>query len=216
MTGDRPRRVIVWRHGETAHNRDGVYQGQLDAPLSDTGRAQAAAAAEALAARRPTRLLSSDLSRAADTAAALAGLTGLRIEPDERLREIHVGAWAGLSHQQVTHDYPDLAGAIARGEDLPRGGSGERVADVAVRARASFEELLTTLEPGATAVLATHGVASRALVADVVGLTYDQAWNALIGLRNCHWAELVEHRVGWRLDSWNVGVTASVGSVTDR
>ena len=65
-------------------------------------------------------------------------------------------------------------------------------------------------------MVATHGQSSRALVADVVGLSYRQEWLALVGLRNCHWAVLVQHRTGWRLDAWNVGVGASVPSVTDR
>lgn len=65
-------------------------------------------------------------------------------------------------------------------------------------------------------MVSTHGLASRALVADVVGLSYRQAWLSLVGLRNAHWAELVEHRTGWRLEVWNAGVGPSVGSVTDR
>ena len=54
------RRVIVWRHGETAHNAGGVYQGHLDTVLSERGQEQAALAARALAAREPVRLVSSD------------------------------------------------------------------------------------------------------------------------------------------------------------
>lgn len=214
------RRVIVWRHGQTEHNRGGIYQGQLDAALSDTGHEQAAAAAGPLAARGPSRIVSSDLARASDTAAALAARTGLRVEHDPRLREIHVGRWAGLRHAEVVERYPEVVAALDRGEDPPRGETGESVADVQVRARAAFDDLVAALGEGETAVLTTHGVASRALVAGVVGLTYRQSWLALVGLHNCHWAELVEHRTGWRLESWNVGVdaagAASVGSVTDR
>lgn len=210
------RRVIVWRHGETSHNADGIYQGQLDSHLSARGREQAAAAAAALAERSATRLLASDLARAADTAEALAARTGLRVEHDERLREIHVGRWQGLRHAEVVARFPDVLAALDRGEDAVRGETGERVADVQARVRAVFDELVDRLGPGGTAVVTTHGMASRALVADVVGLTYRQAWLSLVGLHNCHWAELVEHRTGWRLEAWNVGVSASVGSVTDR
>lgn len=210
------RRVIVWRHGETGHNAGGIYQGQLDSHLSPRGREQAAAAAEVLAGRGATRLLASDLARASDTADALAARTGLVVEHDERLREIHVGRWQGLPHTEVVTRYPDVVAALDRGEDTVRGETGERVADVRVRVRAVFDELVARLQDGQTAVVATHGMASRALVADVVGLSYRQAWLSLVGLHNCHWAELVEHRTGWRLESWNVGVGPSVGSVTDR
>ncbi|GAA5157416.1 histidine phosphatase family protein [Ornithinimicrobium tianjinense] len=210
------RRVIVWRHGETGHNASGIYQGQLDVHLSDRGRQQAAAAAQALCDRGVARLVSSDLARAADTADALAALTGLTVEHDERLREIHVGEWQGLPHSEVVRRYPDVVEALDRGEDEVRGVHGERVVDVQRRVRAAFDDLVARLAPDRTAVLATHGMASRALVADVVGLSYRQAWLSLVGLHNCHWAELVEHRTGWRLEAWNRGVTASVGSVTDR
>lgn len=210
------RRVIVWRHGETAHNVGGIYQGQLDIHLSERGRQQAASAAEALAGRGAVRLVASDLARAADTADALAARTGLRVEHDPRLREIHVGQWQGLRHTEVVDRFPDVVAALDRGEDAVRGVTGERVDDVRVRVRAAFEELVARLRPDDTAVVTTHGMASRALVADVVGLSYRQAWLSLVGLHNCHWAELVEHRTGWRLESWNVGVSPSVGSVTDR
>lgn len=210
------RRVIVWRHGETSHNAGGIYQGQLDSHLSARGREQAAAAAEVLARRGAARLLASDLARASDTADALAARTGLRVEHDDRLREIHVGQWQGLPHTEVVARFPEVVAALDRGEDEVRGVTGERVADVRVRVRAVFDELVARLGPEQTAVVTTHGMASRALVADVVGLSYRQAWLSLVGLHNCHWAELVEHRTGWRLEAWNVGVTASVGSVSDR
>lgn len=210
------RRVIVWRHGETEHNRGGIYQGQLDVELSSRGVDQAAAAAEALAAMGPARLITSDLSRARRTADALAQATDLSREVDPRLREIHVGEWAGLTHAEVVSSFAELAAAVDRGEDVRRGGTGERVADVRARVRACFDEVVSDLDDASTAVLTTHGVASRALVADVVGLTYEQSWHALVGLHNCHWAELVQHRTGWRLEAWNRGVLSSVGSVTDR
>jgi probable phosphoglycerate mutase len=210
------RRVIVWRHGETGHNASGIYQGQLDVHLSERGREQAAAAAERLVERGASRLLASDLARASDTADALAARTGLRVEHDSRLREIHVGLWQGLPHTEVVARFPEVVAALDRGEDEVRGVHGERVADVQVRVRAVFEDLVARLGPDESAVVTTHGMASRALVADVVGLTYQQAWLSLVGLHNCHWAELVEHRTGWRLEAWNVGVGPSVGSVTDR
>ena len=200
------RRVIVWRHGETEHNAGGIYQGQLDTELSVRGREQARRAAEVLAARGAVRLVTSDLTRAVQTATCLAERTGLRSEPDARLREIHVGRWQGLTHQEVLARDPEAQQALERGEDVVRGQTGERVADVAARARAAFEEVVADLPEHGTAVLASHGLASRALVCAVVGLDFQQASQALVGLRNCHWAELVEHATGWRLEAWNVGV----------
>lgn len=205
------RRVIIWRHGETAQNAGGIYQGHLDTELSPTGEQQAAQAAQALAQRHPDRLLSSDLRRAASTAQALGRVSGLTPQSDPRWREIDVGQWQGMRHVDVVAAHPEVMAALDRGEDVVRGVHGESVADLQRRLRVAFDELVAGQGPEETVVIATHGLASRALVADVVGLSYQQAWLSLVGLRNCHWAELVEHRTGWRLEVWNAGADNVAG-----
>lgn len=203
-----PRRLIVLRHGETSHNAAGVWQGQLDSPLSERGLTQAAAAAGALAAFAPTRVVASDLSRATVTGQSVAAVGGIPFSTDERFREIHAGAWQGLTGEQVRESYPEDMDKLLRGEDFRRGGHGESVADVAVRCRAGVEALLSELASGECAVIATHGVAGRALAADLVGIDQRTSWIALGGLSNCHWAELVEGRAGWRIQTWNQSATA--------
>lgn len=210
------RRLIVWRHGETAHNVGGIWQGQLDTDLSETGRRQARESAVALAALAPARIVSSDLRRAADTAAELGRVTGTAVEHDVRLREIDVGAWQGLSQGDVAERYPDEHAALVRGDDVVRGGHGESVAHVQQRAGQAVGSVLEALEPDQLAVLVTHGVTARTLVAALVGMDQRTAWLTLAGLHNCHWAELGEYRTGWRVTAWNVGVTESVRSTGDR
>src|SRR3954466_5367741 len=82
-----PRRVVLLRHGRTAHNATGRIQGQLDVSLDSVGRAQAAAVADVLAEASPYAVVSSDLSRARDTAVAVASRAGVALSLDERLRE---------------------------------------------------------------------------------------------------------------------------------
>ncbi|WP_035907363.1 histidine phosphatase family protein [Knoellia subterranea] len=209
MAMDSPRRLIVLRHGETSHNAAGVWQGQLDSPLSERGLAQAAAAAEALAPFAPVRVVASDLSRAAITGETVARVDDIPFSTDERFREIHAGAWQGLTGDEVRAGYPEDMDKLLRGEDFRRGGHGESVADVAARCRAGVDALLADLEPGACAVIATHGVAGRALAADLVGIDQRTSWLALGGLGNCHWAELVEGRAGWRIQAWNQAAARS-------
>lgn len=213
---DGSRRLIVWRHGETLHNAGGLWQGQLDTELSARGQEQVREAAQALAATAPDVVWTSDLIRAADTAAALERVSGLTARREPRLREIHVGAWQGLSHGDVAERYPDDYQRLVEGHDIVRGGTGESEAHVRARARAAVDDLLEDLAPGGTAVLATHGVTARTLVADLIGMPPEGAWAWLTGLRNAHWAEVTEQRTGWRLVAWNVGVSASVVSMSDR
>jgi broad specificity phosphatase PhoE len=199
------RRLLVWRHGQTHHNASGIWQGQLDTELSDLGRAQARAAAAALASYEPAIIVSSDLSRAADTARELASLVGLEVRTDERLREIHAGEWQGMTAGDVAEQFPEEQAALAAGEDLPRGVHGETLSQLGVRVRAAVDDLLLELAPGQNAVVATHGVAGRAVVASLVGLSQHEAWTSIAGLHNCHWAELREDKKGWRIVAWNAG-----------
>src|SRR3546814_6414009 len=76
-------------------------QGQLDTDLSELGVRQAAAAAKVLASRGPRLIISSDLRRARDTAAALADQVGMGVATDRSLRETHLGEWQGLTHNEV-------------------------------------------------------------------------------------------------------------------
>jgi glucosyl-3-phosphoglycerate phosphatase len=199
------RTLIIWRHGETDHNASGIWQGQLDTPLSDKGREQARTAAAALAAYSPSVIVSSDLERAADTARTLASRVGLQVLYDERLREIHAGLWQGMTAGDVAEQFPEEQAALEAGEDIRRGVDGESLGQVAERARAAVDEVLADLAPGECAVIATHGVSGRAVVASLVGLDQNLAWQSIAGLHNCHWAELREYPTGWRIVAWNAG-----------
>jgi glucosyl-3-phosphoglycerate phosphatase len=201
------RRLVVWRHGETDHNAGGVYQGQLDTHLSSRGREQARRAAAVLAGHAPDRIVASDLARAMDTAAALAAATGLAVDHDPRLREIDVGSWAGRSHTEIVEAYPEDTAAIARGHDVVRGEHGESVEHVARRTAAAAADITAAMGPDDLVVVATHGMAGRTMVAGLLGWTQRDAWLSLVGLRNCHWAELEEQSTGWRLVSWNASAT---------
>ena len=199
------RTLIVWRHGETDHNAGGIWQGQLDTALSDKGREQARRAALALAAYSPSVIVSSDLQRAADTARTLASGVGLEVRYDARLREIHAGQWQGMTAGDVAEQFPEAQAALAAGDDIARGVDGESLGQVAERTRAAVDELLADLAPGLCAVIATHGVSGRAVVASLVGMDQHLAWQSFAGLHNCHWAMLSEYAAGWRIEAWNVG-----------
>jgi probable phosphoglycerate mutase len=108
-------RLILWRHGQTAWNAGGRVQGQIDTPLSDTGLAQAAAAAPRLAALEPAVLVSSDLRRASTTMAALAALVDVPVAYDPRLRERSFGEWEGLTHAEIGGTWPEAFDRWRRG-----------------------------------------------------------------------------------------------------
>jgi len=206
-----PRRVVIVRHAETVDNAARVWQGHKDTELSDRGREQVRAAAPHLAAYAPALIVSSDLRRAASTADAIAGLTGREVRLDARLREVHVGEWEGLHADEVRARYPDVIAALDRGEDAPRGVTGETRADVAQRAGGALREIADELMPGETAVVVAHGVSARVAASELVGLDQDTSDAVFRGLDNCHWIELVEagksfsEVTRWRISGWNLG-----------
>lgn len=203
------RRLVMLRHGQTEFNADTRMQGQLDTELSELGRAQALAAAEALGKRQPLLIVSSDLRRAYDTAVALGEQTGLPLRADNRLRETHLGDWQGMTHAQIDEIAPGAR--LAWREDAswaPHGG--ESRIDVAARSMPLVTELVSG-EPEwgvdeRPVVLVTHGGLIAALTAALLGLPVAN-WPALGGMGNASWTQLSGHSsddgISWRLDVWN-------------
>lgn len=93
------------RHGETTWNAEGRTQGQLDAPLSERGRAQAAEAARLLAGEPIRRIVASPLSRARHTAERAAEATGAPLSFDPDLMECHLGELQGQPRGEFVHEY---------------------------------------------------------------------------------------------------------------
>ncbi|MFM8329434.1 MAG: histidine phosphatase family protein, partial [Actinomycetales bacterium] len=84
-------RVVLWRHGQTDWNLANRFQGHSDIPLNQTGIDQARKAAPLLFGLRPSKIISSDLIRAKQTAQELANISRLPIHIDPGLRETNGG-----------------------------------------------------------------------------------------------------------------------------
>lgn len=204
--------LVLWRHGITDWNASDRVQGQADTPLSLRGREQAAAAAPILAALRPDAIVTSDLSRAADTAAALAKLTDLPVRSDTRLRERHYGDWQGLAITEIAQRYPAEYARWRAGE--PDVGCGvETIDDLVKRVGMALREAVD-LAPEGTVVVATHGGVARQGIRELLGWP-PEVTRTIGGLGNCRWSELhfgvgrgwgQQAHSGWRLHAHNVGV----------
>ena len=135
--------LVLVRHGRTAWNLEGRFQGRADIPLDEEGRTQAERVAAELAvlADRPPAgrpgpvVLSSDLSRARATAVPVAAALGAPLIVDAALREVDVGAWEGLTRAEAEARYPEQYRLWAAGVDVRRGG-GETLAEAGRRVAA--------------------------------------------------------------------------------
>jgi broad specificity phosphatase PhoE len=208
-------RIVLWRHGRTEWNRTNRFQGQADISLDLTGVQQAQAAAPFLEQMEPSVIWSSDLARATHTAQELAVLTGLDVTLDQRLREIHVGSWEGLTGEQVREVDPELSTQLWAGEDVRRSATGETVAEVGQRTAAALADLAVSAEDGSTVVAVTHGVAARAGICELLGYPHAM-WHLLGSIDNCCWSVVEWHRGGgfWRIASYNIGATAELNPIS--
>jgi len=195
-------RLIIWRHGQTEWNAADRIQGHLDIPLDDVGRAQAGEAASRIADEHPDAIVASDLRRALDTAAALSAVTGLPVRRDERLREQNFGQWQGLTNDEAKSAFPQAWDRWRRGEAVADYGIEDRTS-LARRALAAMDDAAGL---GATVVVVTHGGTAKLAMGALLGWPADVS-SRVMGLLNCHWAELQwhRHRGGWVLRSYNVG-----------
>jgi probable phosphoglycerate mutase len=152
--------ILLARHGETDWNLERRWQGHTDRPLNGTGRAQAEELAAELAGRGITAVYSSDLARAHETATIVAARLGLPVTTEPGLREVDVGDWSGLLHDEIERLYP---GALDRWKRHGVHGwaDGETHEQLAERVVAAVVRIAAA-HPGETVLLVTHGGSIRA------------------------------------------------------
>jgi glucosyl-3-phosphoglycerate phosphatase len=195
-------RLVLWRHGQTVWNAERRFQGQSDIPLDETGQAQAERAARLLAGLHPDVIVSSDLSRAASTAAPLARLTGLDVVLDKDLRERYGGCWEGLTDAQIRERFPVEHVTWTPPDGEPTAVVADRVAGALNRTAAALAE--GGYEGEGLAVVVSHGAALRLGMSRLLGMP-DDLFRVLGPLSNCSWSVL-GHRYGqWRLLEHNAG-----------
>ena len=197
---DRATRVIAIRHGETAWNRAARIQGQLDIDLNDTGLWQARQLGLALADAGITALYASDLSRARQTAQAVAEHTRLAVVTDSGLRERGFGVFEGLSFAEVEQRWPAQALRWRQRDPAFGPAGGEVLAEFYARSIACATRLAEQ-HPGETIALVAHGGVMDCLyrAASRVSLQAPRSWE----LGNASINRLLYSEQGFTLVGWN-------------
>lgn len=172
--------ILLVRHGETAWNREGRYQGRTDIPLSETGQTQVAALGKRLAATPIKLAYASPLSRAKNTAEAiLAGRTGTPLSLDAGLLEISHGEWEGQLASDVEISHAEMFGVwrTSPGRHSPAGPKAETLGDVEARAWPILAKACAELGPEDTALIAAHDAVNRVILCRVLGLPLERVWS---------------------------------------
>jgi 2,3-bisphosphoglycerate-dependent phosphoglycerate mutase len=150
-------RITAIRHGETAWNVDTRIQGQLDISLNDIGLWQAEQASKALAQEQIDTIVSSDLSRAYQTALAVAQQHGLTVQVDRGLREREFGIFQGKTFAEIEALWPEQALAWRkRVPDFSPEGGGESLLVFRDRVRHCVQGLMAQYA-GQHVVIVSHG-----------------------------------------------------------
>ncbi|HYM15088.1 MAG TPA: histidine phosphatase family protein [Dehalococcoidia bacterium] len=162
-------RLVLLRHGETEHNRDGLTLGRYDAPLTERGRAQARAVATSFTTP-PDALYSSPLARAAETAAAIAAHTAVAVTVAVDLTEMDVGEMEHLSGAALRERYPDFLRAwLSPHAADARMPGGETLREVQQRAWDAVQRWRAA-SPEACVAAVTHNFVILALICRAIDL----------------------------------------------
>jgi broad specificity phosphatase PhoE len=165
--------ILLVRHGESTANAKGIWQGQMEFPLSERGRAQASLAGHGLSSEPFEGLYSSPLSRAFETAEIIrdrAGFAG-QVVPVDGLSERNGGILEGHTWAEQEHRNPELAKKFLAIPEEERWALVGAETDEEVIAR--FEEALSSIRAlhpdGTRIVVVSHGGVMRAFLRKLFG-----------------------------------------------
>jgi broad specificity phosphatase PhoE len=158
-----PTVTALLRHGQTPMSVQKRYAGRTDAPLTEVGVQQAAAAAKRLASAGLGVIVTSPLLRTVQTAQAVAAVTGAAVVTDDGFRETDFGAWEGLTFAEVRERWPaEISAWMADPEVAPPGG--ESFTDVSARVTEALGRVLAA-RAGQTVLIVSHVTPIKMLVA---------------------------------------------------
>jgi broad specificity phosphatase PhoE len=155
--------IHLARHGQTAYNHEGRFQGHLPVPLDATGRQQAAELAEAAAGVELTSLWCSPLRRARETADIVAARIGLQPREDARFVETDTGEWTGRSFAEIQAEDPEGFARFERSDPTFRYPGGESFAEQLERVQAAIADLRARTADLPALVVCHRGVIRLAL-----------------------------------------------------
>ena len=171
------KRIILVRHGETDWNKQGRFQGQIDIPLNQNGKAQAQAASKFLKDVSIQKAFSSSLSRPKETAQIiLKEHPGIDISLKDNLIEIGHGQWEGKLESEIKSDWPDLLNMWKSLPEKVQMPDGENIKEVSKRSITGWMEICKSLKNDETALVVAHDAVNKTILCHLLGLTPSEIW----------------------------------------
>lgn len=170
-------RLLLVRHGETDWNRQGRFQGQIDIPLNDNGRAQAAAAGTYLRKLIFQRAYTSSMSRPRQTAEGiLSHHPGVPLTSVRDLVEIGHGQWEGCLESEIEDGWADLLAAWKQAPETVQMPDGETIHDVWERSLRGWNTIAASLHSDETALVVAHDAVNKTILCGLLGLSAADIW----------------------------------------
>jgi broad specificity phosphatase PhoE len=188
--------IILVRHGRTPWNKDKIFRGTIDIPHDEVGTQEASLVGEWLKNETIHAAYCSPLSRARDTALAVARHHGLEVQDLPGIIDLNYGDWQGLPLAEVKVKYADLYRQWETAPHTVRFPNGETLDEVRERALAAVEQVLKA-HPGQVVLLAAHRVVNKVLCAAFIGLDNSHFWR--IGQDTT-----AINRFQWTGSTWNI------------
>lgn len=179
-----PVKVYLMRHGEVENGGEKRYNGHIDIDITPAGMEQMHRLARRLTGTAITRVYSSDLKRSFKGAEIISASLEHPLTPLRELRERSVGAWEGLTAEEIRARFPDEYSAWRADLLRYRPPGGECLLDVQNRILPAYKKIVAS-HSGEEIALLLHGGVNRIIIADALGLPLlnlfriDQAFGAL-------------------------------------
>ncbi len=161
--------IFLLRHGQ-CECESNCYIGQGDYPLSEIGKQQAKSWQDFFVKRPPARVVSSDLSRALQTAQIALERVPVAIRQQPALREICLGEWEGKSQMQIKSRFPEAYEERGRNLTGFRPPGGESFTDLWNRVVPCFNALTADSDSDDSLLLVTHVGVIRVVLCLVLGM----------------------------------------------
>ncbi len=177
-------RVYLMRHGEVQNGGERRYNGHINIDITENGREQMRRLAGMLAGKDIAAVYSSDLIRTVRGALIISERLGLTYTPLRNLRERSVGAWEGLTAEEIRDRFPEEYTAWRADFVNFRPPGGECLLDVRERVLPPYRKLVSS-HAGQEVAMVLHGGVNRIIIADALGLDLmnlfriDQSFGAL-------------------------------------
>lgn len=168
--------LFLVRHGRTGWNKEQIFRGHKDVPLDEVGREEALLVGERLKGEGIRGVFSSPLSRARETALAVAQFHKIEVQVLAGLNDLNFGEWEGLSRQEVEERYPDLYEQWQKTPDRVIFPGGEGLDAVSSRAMGAVKDIINR-HPQEAVALVSHRVVLKVLICALLGLDNSHFWN---------------------------------------